>query len=134
MPKQRRRLAAADQRLCFRYMDSTISYLNSKFQASSHLLWVYNLVCVRPGRKPQRPVFSQRGSNDPHCYLYQNAKSTIILSFLLFVIMPIEEFTYSVQCIVFHHIYQFRAMSRENLLSDILTRNCTTTGPPPGGG
>ena len=35
---------------------------NPKFQASSHLLWLYSLVCVGPGRKPRRPVFSQRGS------------------------------------------------------------------------
>ena len=53
----------ADQRLCFRYTDSTIlSYLNPKFQASSHLQWLYSLVCVGPGRKPRRPVFSERGS------------------------------------------------------------------------
>ena len=37
-------------------------YLNPKFQASSHLLWLYSRVCVGPGRKPRRPVFSQRGS------------------------------------------------------------------------
>ena len=43
---------AADQRLY---------YLNPKFQASSYLLWLYSLVCIGPGRKPQRPVFSQRG-------------------------------------------------------------------------
>ena len=38
-------------------------YLNPKFQASSHLLWLYSPVCVGPGWKPRRPVFSQRGSN-----------------------------------------------------------------------
>ena len=61
---QLRSNCAADQRLCFRYTDSTLSlyYLNPKFQASSHLLWLYSPVCVRPGRKPRRPVFSQRGS------------------------------------------------------------------------
>ena len=37
-------------------------YLNPKFQASSHLLWLYSPVCVGPGQKPRRPVFSQRGS------------------------------------------------------------------------
>ena len=42
----------ADQRLCFRYTDSTIPLLNkfkinSKFQASNHLLWLYSPVCVR---------------------------------------------------------------------------------------
>ena len=40
----------ADQRLCFRYTDSTIS--PPKFQASSHLLCLYRSVCVGPGRKP----------------------------------------------------------------------------------
>ena len=45
----------ADQRLCFRYTDSTIplfSTLNPKFQASSMLLCLYSLICVRPVRKP----------------------------------------------------------------------------------
>ena len=37
-------------------------FLNPKFQASSYLLWLYSPVCVGPGRKPRRPVFSQRGS------------------------------------------------------------------------
>ena len=55
----------ADQRLCFRYIDSTIPLLpKTKFQAFSHLLWLYSPVCVRPGQKPQRPFFSQRDSYD----------------------------------------------------------------------
>ena len=37
-------------------------FLYPKFQASSPLLWLYRSVCVRPGRKPWRPVFSRRGS------------------------------------------------------------------------
>ena len=39
-----------------------LNFLNPQFQVSSHLLWLYTLVCVGPGRKPRRPVFSQRGS------------------------------------------------------------------------
>ena len=42
----------------------SLYFLNPKFQASSHLLWLYSPVYVGPGRKPRRPVFSQRGSND----------------------------------------------------------------------
>ena len=38
-------------------------YLKPKLQASRHLLWLYCPVCVGPGRKPRRPVFSERGSN-----------------------------------------------------------------------
>ena len=44
----------ADQRLCFRYTDSkSLYFLSPNFQASSHLLWLYSPVCVRPGRKPE---------------------------------------------------------------------------------
>ena len=31
-------------------------FLSAKFQASSHLLWLYIQVCVRPGGKLRRPV------------------------------------------------------------------------------
>ena len=48
---QRRGNREADQCLCFRYTDvQSLYYLNSKFQASSHLLWLYSPVCVGPGR------------------------------------------------------------------------------------
>ena len=54
---------AADQRLCFSYMDSTIPlYLNPKFQASNYFQRLHSPVCVRPGRKPRIPVFSRQGS------------------------------------------------------------------------
>ena len=46
------------------YIVQSPFYLNPKFQASSHLVWLYSLVCVRPGQKPQSPVFSQRGSDE----------------------------------------------------------------------
>ena len=63
----------ADQRLCFRYTDSKYLYnLNPKFQASSHLLLLYRPVCVGPGRKPRRPVFSERGST----LVFTNNKGT----------------------------------------------------------
>ena len=73
----------ADQRLCFRYWDSTIYYLNPKFQPSSHLLLPHSPVCVRPGRKPRRPVFSERGSyNAPmlaqHGTLLQNPHHSLM--------------------------------------------------------
>ena len=41
----------------------SLFYLNPKFQASSYLLWLYSQVCVRPGWKSRRQLFSQRGSN-----------------------------------------------------------------------
>ena len=51
----------ADQCLCFRYTDSTILLL-PKTEITCHLLWLYSLVCVGPGRKYRKPVFSQRSS------------------------------------------------------------------------
>ena len=53
----------ADQRLRFRYTGNTIPLLH-KSEISSCLLWLYSPVCVGPGRKPRRPVFSKRGSNN----------------------------------------------------------------------
>ena len=47
----------------------SLYFINPKFQASSDLLWLYSPVCVRPGRKPRRPDFSQRGS-------YKKVKNT----------------------------------------------------------
>ena len=43
-------------------IEQLLHFLNPKFQASSVLLWLYSPVCVGPGRKSRRPVFSQRGS------------------------------------------------------------------------
>ena len=37
-------------------------FRDPKFQASSHLIYLYRPVCVRPGRKRRRPVFSHHGS------------------------------------------------------------------------
>ena len=45
-----------------KWIVQSLFYLNPKFRASSHVLALYSPVCVRPGRKPRRPVFSQRGS------------------------------------------------------------------------
>ena len=40
----------------------SLFFLNTKFQASSHLLRLHSPVCVGPGRKPRRPVFWRCGS------------------------------------------------------------------------
>ena len=37
-------------------------FINPKFQAPSYYLWLYSLVCVRPGRKPGGQVFLRHGS------------------------------------------------------------------------
>ena len=53
----------ADQRLCFRYTDSTILQL-PKSEISSHLLWLNSPVSVGPGRKSRRPVGSYENNFD----------------------------------------------------------------------
>ena len=50
--------STADQRLCFRYR--IVQY--TQIQDSSCHLLLCRQVCVRPGRKPRRLVFSRRGS------------------------------------------------------------------------
>ena len=45
------------------WMVQFLLYLYPKFQYSSFLLWVYRPVCVGPGRKSQRLVFSRPGLN-----------------------------------------------------------------------
>ena len=63
MRKQRRRSAKLISAFVFAtWIVQSLYLLKPKFQASSYLLWLYNLVCVGPGRKPRRPVFSERGS------------------------------------------------------------------------
>ena len=44
------------------FVTRKVQSLYPKFQAYSHLIWLRSPVCVRPGRKPQKPVFAQRGS------------------------------------------------------------------------
>ena len=69
MRKQRCRTAQLISPFVFAiWLVQFLYYLYPKFQASSHLLWLYSLVCVRPGRKPRRPVFSQRGSYLFYCF------------------------------------------------------------------
>ena len=40
----------------------SLIFPNPKFQVSSYIQWLRSPVCVGPGRKPRRPVFSRRGS------------------------------------------------------------------------
>ena len=57
--------AAAHQRLCFRHiLVLSLFFLNPKFKAFTHLLWLYSPVCIRPGWKLLRQVFSRPGSYD----------------------------------------------------------------------
>ena len=50
------------------YIVQSLFFLNPKFQASSHLLELYSLVCVGPGRKPEC-WFSHDAAHLPFFYL-----------------------------------------------------------------
>ena len=60
MRKQRRTAKLISSFVFATRILQSLYFLNPKFQASSHLLWLYSPVCVRPGRKPRRPVFLYR--------------------------------------------------------------------------
>ena len=66
MRKQRRR-STAQLISAFAFaiqisMVQSLFFLNLKFQTFNYLLWLYSPIYVGHGRKPRRPVFSQRGS------------------------------------------------------------------------
>ena len=68
----------ADQRLCFRYTDSTIPLLlNTKFQAPSFLLLLYTPVCVGPRRKSRLLDFSCEGSHVSHIMRKSRCRASI---------------------------------------------------------
>ena len=56
----------------------SLYFLKLKFQASSHLLWLYSTVCVRPGGNPE-DRFSQ---NEAHIFLYSGECSTLALKYM----------------------------------------------------
>ena len=95
MRKQRRRSAfAVTAKLISAFVFAirivqSLYFLNTKFQASSHLLSLHSPVCVGPGRKPRRPVFSERGSFK-HC-TYEEKRLDSILP-----ITTIDEFANTV--------------------------------------
>ena len=62
-------------------IEQFLYFIYTKFQASSHLVLLYSLIYVGPGRKPRRPVFSQRGS-----YTY-------ILRLYMMILVPVLHFS-----------------------------------------
>ena len=56
---------SADQRFCFRYIVQSLYFLNPKFKASSHIMWLYI------------PVWSDRTGNPE--YMFSHNAAQIIL-------------------------------------------------------
>ena len=62
---------AADQRLCFCYIDTVFPPLpKSWISASSDLLWLYSPVCVGPGRIPPNTGFGRKFVFSWHVFLF----------------------------------------------------------------
>ena len=91
MRKQRRRSASRTAKLISAFVFATrilqsLCFLNPKFQASSNLLWLYRPVCVGPGRKPRRPVFSQRGLKF-QCYMNEHLSCPFLSLQVIYVFL-----------------------------------------------
>ena len=73
----------------------SLYFLNPKFQASSRLVWLYSLVCVGPGQKPRKPVFSQQGS-----FNKVSLNQKVLYKFLVTVIdfWPLYALIISIDC------------------------------------
>ena len=56
-------------------------FFTPKFQASSLLLWLYREFCVRPGRKPRRPIFlASRLMKSPLLFVQQYLQQKYAIS------------------------------------------------------
>ena len=79
----------------------SLFFPDPKFQASSHFPWLYSPVCVDPGRKPRRPVFSQRGSycsigGAYICCTAPNIALSICCGSIIYIYMSIKKLKNSV--------------------------------------
>ena len=54
----------------------SLYFLNPKFQASTHRLWLYRSVCARPSRKPRRPISQNEAHIRPApCFLVRGVRA-----------------------------------------------------------
>ena len=121
---------AADHRLCFRYKYSTISLLlKSKISSLLSSSWLYSLVCVGPGQKPQRAFLamrlihvcaSQENSDQlgyPPSLIHANSRN---LSFLHTDIndtdQTVAEFLYTVQLVISDVYTEYQADMMETFI------------------
>ena len=78
----------ADQRLCFRYTDSTIPLLPKSEISSLYLRWLYSPVFVGSGWKPRRPVFSHKlisaWKPQRQVFFYDDKNHTFTMRLILF--------------------------------------------------
>ena len=84
----------------------SLFFLNSKFQASNCLLWLYNLVCVAPGRKPRRPVLHMprliwAATWENRIFAYANTKTQISFAVTAKLISAFVFATWIVQSLYF---------------------------------
>ena len=76
------------------WIGQSLYFLNPKFQASSHLMWLYSPVCVGPGRKPEDRFSHNEAQWVSSCLLYVYTQGTLYRSF--FRNFKIELFCFAV--------------------------------------
>ena len=97
-------------------------FLNTKFQASSHLQWLYSLVCVRPGQNPHcwfshvaahmyNALHSTRSLRKLNCDLF----SYFRLFYIINTYLPFAKSKYQKQtCTYLEFLCSFSANTFEN--------------------
>ena len=79
----------------------SLFFLNPKFQDSNHLMWLHSPVCIGPGRKPRRPVFSERGSSVTKG-TWLNLIKDCVINYTLLILPPL--WSNICWCIMFSNI------------------------------
>ena len=97
----------------------SLSFLNTKFQASSHFLRLRSLICVGYGRKPRRPLFWRRGSH----YDAGNTRTITVISYVPFLNIVKIHNNYDKMRADFLSSYMSRNMRKPTMW--ILTRSDT---------
>ena len=78
----------------------SLSFLNTKLQASSHFLRLRSLICVGPGRKPRRPVApSMLHSKNKRQTLKIQMRRLVMSSLIwIYTVCKYDNGKYNVQC------------------------------------
>ena len=81
----------------------SIYFLNPKIQVLNHLLCQSSLVCVGPGRKPRRQVFSRRAQIEVIIY---SANNVTLIRHAFLICFPMDYRDFSVKSKVIIHCFK----------------------------
>ena len=80
----------------------SLYFLNPKFHVSNNLLWLYSPVCVGPGQKPRRPVFTRCGSFNIKTFREMRVRKGYLMTLLMTLLsgLPVCQNSQRLVCIV----------------------------------